>query len=124
MQTHEQVAALMQDTFCFVQHSVTAENGDSEGTPVAILEASFVGLPVIATRHAGIKDVILEQQTGLLVNEFDMEGMSEKMLFLLKNPSISVEMSKAAQDFIPKNFSMSMSIEKLWQILYSNIQPK
>jgi colanic acid/amylovoran biosynthesis glycosyltransferase len=78
-------------------------------------------LPVIATRHAGIKDVILETQTGLLVDEFDMEGMCEKMIFLLKNPDIAAAMSRAGQDFIRKNFTMSMSIEKLWQILSNTI---
>lgn len=124
VQTHEQIATLMQDTFCFVQHSVTAKNGDSEGTPVAILEASFVGLPVVATRHAGIKDVILEEQTGFLVNEFDIKSMAEKMIFLLENRTIAVAMSKAAQNFIPKNFAMTISIQKLWQILYENCLKK
>jgi hypothetical protein len=34
--------------YMFVQHSRIAANGDSEGTPVAILETSAAGLPVVS----------------------------------------------------------------------------
>ena len=63
----------------FVQHSVTGRNGDMEGTPVAVLEAAAAGLPVIATRHAGIPDVVCHGQTGLLVDEHDVDGMATAM---------------------------------------------
>src|SRR3546814_21195876 len=52
--THEQVYERMKHTRAFVQHSVTAAAGDSEGTPNSILEASAAGLPVVRTSHAGI----------------------------------------------------------------------
>jgi colanic acid/amylovoran biosynthesis glycosyltransferase len=78
----EQVAQYMQQARAFVQHSVTTLSNDTEGTPVAILEAGASGLPVIATRHAGIPDVVLHNETGFLVEEGDIQGMSEYMLIL------------------------------------------
>jgi glycosyltransferase involved in cell wall biosynthesis len=57
-QPHHVIAAEMRAARCFVQHSVQAWNGDSEGTPNSILEAGASVLPVVATRHAGIPEVV------------------------------------------------------------------
>src|SRR3546814_21143924 len=72
--THEQVYERMKHTRAFVQHSVTAAAGDSEGTPNSILEASAAGLPVVSTRHAGIKEAVRHEETGFLVEEHDVDG--------------------------------------------------
>ncbi|MGK4567614.1 glycosyltransferase [Flavobacterium sp. 3HN19-14] len=55
IQNSEEIANLMQTSLAFVQHSITAPNGDMEGTPVGILEASASGLPIVSTLHGGIK---------------------------------------------------------------------
>src|SRR5690606_12382105 len=59
----------IKESVAFVQHSIKAQDGDMEGTPVSILEASGAGLPIISTFHAGIPDVILNNETGLLSTE-------------------------------------------------------
>ena len=61
----EEIRALMAQSRCFVQHSVTAASGDMEGTPVTILEASSSGLPVVSTAHAGIKEAVINGENGL-----------------------------------------------------------
>jgi colanic acid/amylovoran biosynthesis glycosyltransferase len=101
----------------FVQHSVTAISGDQEGTPVAILEASAAGLPVISTRHAGIKDVVLEGETGYLVNEHDVDGMAEKMLMLLSNKELAVRLGKNGKERINKHFSLKQHLDRLDDII-------
>jgi glycosyltransferase involved in cell wall biosynthesis len=105
--------ALLQNALCFVQHSLTAGNGDMEGTPVAILEASAAGLPVISTFHAGIPDVIINGKTGLLVAERDIDGMAQNMLFILDNPEKAKEIGIAGRENIRQNFSISKHISKL-----------
>ena len=55
-----------------IQHSVVdPATGDEEGLPVAILEGMGCGLPVVATRHAGIPESVVEGETGMLVDEGD-----------------------------------------------------
>lgn len=98
------------ESFCFVQHSVTATNGDSEGTPVAILEAGAAGLPVISTRHAGIPDVVVEEETGILVNEGDVEAMAAAMLRLYRNRHLCAQMGAAARARVQEHFSMEKHI--------------
>ena len=74
-QTSQEVATAMRKARVFVQHSIRTVRGDSEGTPVSILEAGAAGLPVVSTRHAGIKDVVQHGSTGFLVEEGDVEGI-------------------------------------------------
>ena len=69
--TPHEIREYLSKAFAFVQHSITARNGDMEGTPVGILEASAAGVPVISTFHAGIPDVIIDKKTGLLCEEHD-----------------------------------------------------
>ncbi|MBK1833415.1 glycosyltransferase family 4 protein [Roseibacillus ishigakijimensis] len=70
------VKKLMASADLFLQHSITPDNGDQEGAPVAIMEAMAFGLPVVSTRHSGIPYQVDEEVTGLLVDEGDISGMS------------------------------------------------
>lgn len=101
----------------FVQHSMTAPNGDAEGTPVAVIEAGASGLPVVATRHGGIPDVVVEGSTGLLVDEGDVDGMARQMLRLLEDPEIAGKLGRAARSRVEAAFSMDASIGKLYGII-------
>jgi colanic acid/amylovoran biosynthesis glycosyltransferase len=116
-QAHDVVAKEMQSARAFVQHSVEASDGDCEGTPVAVLEAGASGLPVVATRHAGIPDVVEHERTGLLVEEKDVAGMAEHMLALIESPEQAGSLGRNAREHILSNFSMDKSIARLWAIL-------
>lgn len=116
-QPHDVVRAEMGRSRAFVQHSVVAASGDSEGTPVAVMEAGATALPVVATRHAGIPDVVQEGETGLLVDERDVAGMAEAMLQLARDPARARAMGQAARVRVRNHFSMDRSIGKLWAII-------
>lgn len=122
VQNHSVVEEEMRQARCFVQHSVVAASGDSEGTPVAVLEAGATGLPVVSTRHAGIPDVVVEGQTGFLVEEHDVEGMAERMLRLAQDPVLAGTMGRNARIHIAANFSMEKSLGRLWAIIESSIK--
>ena len=83
------IKGLMKGMRGFVQHSVVAANGDSEGTPVTILEASSSGLPVVSTRHAGIKEAVVDGFTGFLTDEYDVAGMAANIVKLAKSPQLA-----------------------------------
>lgn len=119
VRSHAEVASRMASARAFVQHSITALSGDSEGTPVAVLEAQASGLPVVSTRHAGIPEVVQHGHTGVLVDEGDVDGMAEAMIRLAQDPESAARMGAAGRERICAEFSMEKSIANLWRILQS-----
>ncbi|HKY30578.1 MAG TPA: glycosyltransferase [Pyrinomonadaceae bacterium] len=116
-QSQSDVAGIMRKARSFVQHSIKTQDGDSEGTPVAVLEAGASGLPVVATRHAGIKEAVIEGKTGLLIDEGDITAMAEQMIRLAKDPSLAARLGTAAREWILAEYSMEKSIANLWTII-------
>ncbi|MES2734298.1 MAG: glycosyltransferase [Bacteroidota bacterium] len=115
----KQIINILQTGRAFVQHSKRADNGDSEGTPVSILEASATGLPIVSTLHAGIKDAVAHGETGFLVPEGDVEGMAKYMIQLAQDPALAGEMGRKGREFMQQNFAMPDRIKRLKEILAS-----
>jgi glycosyltransferase involved in cell wall biosynthesis len=109
----KEIIKYFEECIAFVQHSVTVPTGDSEGTPVAILEAGAAGLPVIATKHAGIKDVVIDGETGYLIDERDTIAMSIYMSKLASNPVLAAELGGAARVRISANFNLNSHISNI-----------
>ena len=103
---HEQVMPLFGKACCFVQHSVQPTYGDAEGTPVAILEAGAAGLPIVSTRHAGIRDAVIDGETGFLVEERDIDGMAAGMIRLLQDKALCRSMGEKAREHIRTNYKI------------------
>lgn len=115
---HLEILPLMKSSLAFVQHSVVAINGDSEGTPVAILEAQAAAMPVVATYHAGIPDVVIHEVTGLLVQEKAIAEMADAMMRLLANTSLAATMGKNGRKKIAENFSLEKHLSLIANTIY------
>jgi len=119
--TPEMYRHLLSESLGFVQHSIMAETGDMEGTPLAVLEASAAGLPVIATSHAGIPDVIIHGETGLLCEEHDVDAMAKNMISVLDDIAFAKQLGQAGKKNIQDNFSMERHIDTLQNTLEAAI---
>ncbi len=116
--SHHEVVRWMRRARCFVQHSRTAADGDSEGTPVAVLEASACGLPVVATRHGGINDAVVDGSSGFLVEEGDVDGMAERMIQLAREPALASTTGQAGRQHIINYYSAERSLGRLRDALF------
>ena len=112
----------LEESYAFVQHSITAKDGDSEGTPVSILEASAGGLPILSTRHAGIPDVIIDGETGLLVEEHDVQGMADNMKRILRDKSLAKELGEKGKNNIKTNYKLDRHISVLNDLINRALQ--
>jgi glycosyltransferase involved in cell wall biosynthesis len=119
---HSQVAERMQNSLAFVQHSLTAPNGDTEGTPVGIMEASASGLAVVSTRHGGIPDAVIHEKTGYLVDEGDEKSMARYMIKLCENPERAREMGLKGREHMQNNYEQADQYLKLLELARTAVQ--
>ena len=83
-----------------------------ESIPQVIKEAFFLQVPVIATNVGGIPELISNNITGLLVPPENPEEMTNTINELLSDNNTKQKLSKNAFEFINKNFSWDVLIEK------------
>ena len=83
---------------------------DKEGTPVAVLEACAMGLPVIATRHEGIAEVITHEVQGLLVEEYDIPQLAAAMIRICRDDALAQRIGKDAHAHIMQDTRITQHI--------------
>jgi L-malate glycosyltransferase len=64
-----------------------------DNTPVAIIEACAMGLPVVSTDVGGIRDLLSDGVSGLLVPDDDVQAMAEAILRLVGDPRLAQRLS-------------------------------
>ena len=99
---------LMQNADVFVHHSVTAENGDQEGIPNALMEAMAMELPVISTYHSGIPELVTDGINGYLVEERDIATYALRMADIVGWGKLKIN-----REVIAEEFEIGKHIEKL-----------
>lgn len=120
--TEDTVRDMLSQSHIYVLTSVTAGDGDQEGTPVSLLEAQASGLPVLSTWHSGIPEIVRDGHTGFLLPERDIEGLAERLSFLIQHPEKCVELGQNGRQFITKEFDSSRQLGKLVELYQSLIQ--
>jgi glycosyltransferase involved in cell wall biosynthesis len=76
-----------------------------EGLPNTAIQAAMMGRPIVATNVSGLPEVVLDQQTGLLVKKDDNSALAEAIAFLLDHPEVAIEMGRAARRRAKELFS-------------------
>lgn len=91
-----------------------------EGLPVAILEAMIHGLPVVSTPVGGIPEVVLEGETGFLVEPGDVRAIAQKTTLVLQDESLRQEMGNNARKLAKAKFESGQILQQLYEI-YDNL---
>lgn len=102
----------------FLLPSKTASNNDKEGTPVVLMEAQALGLPIVSTRHAGIPEIVHDGITGRLCPEGDTDCLTSALSELMQNDALRESASLAATDYMRRKFDVEVRAQEL-TALYS-----
>jgi len=79
----------------------------NEAFPLVILEAMQFSLPVVSTFEGGIPDIVVDGETGFLVEVQNTEMLVEKIASLLKNKDLRMEMGKKGYERFINNFTLN-----------------
>jgi colanic acid/amylovoran biosynthesis glycosyltransferase len=116
VQTSEQVRQWHQRAQAFCVPSVTSETGETEGLPIAILEAQATGLPLVSTYHAGIPEAVIHGETGLLAPEHEPEALAVEILKVLGNDDLRGRLAAAGRKRVEARFNFRRQNELLEEI--------
>jgi len=85
---HHRVPELLKSVDIFVMPSIREEFG------VAAVEAQAMEIPVVSTKVGGIPEVVLDEETGILVEPGDSEQLAQAILTLIENPALRRQMGE------------------------------
>ncbi len=105
----------------FVHPSLQTASGDREGIPNSLLEAMAYGMPVIATEHSGIPEVISHRSNGWLMGAADPNCLSEAVQTLLASDVLREGIMKNAAATVARDYSIKASARALEDIYYKAI---
>ncbi|MEZ5016881.1 MAG: glycosyltransferase family 4 protein [Flavipsychrobacter sp.] len=80
---------------------------DAESFSMTCLEAAFYGTPLIATKCGGPEEIIVHEETGLLVPKADTTAMSDAILTLANNRLVRDDYALAGKAYVRNKFSIS-----------------
>lgn len=119
-QPFPRVLAEMHASHLFLLPCVTAVDGDQEGVPVVLMEAQAAGLPILASRHAGIPEVVRDGISGYLAAERDSTHLAALLTELLDHPERWPAQGAAGRAHIVAEFDLDRAAADL-EALYDRI---
>ena len=112
----EDIVKLMEGSDMLLAPSVTTADGDQEGIPVVLMEALALGLPVISTYHSGIPELVQDGISGFLVQERDVDALSEKIEHLIQDQELWPRMGRSGREYIENYYNIDKLNKQLVEI--------
>ncbi len=122
------VQAVLKEADIYAQHSIpeiseTHGLGQSlkeEALGISFVEASALGLPIIATRMGGVPEICRHTENGFLVEPFDTDSMAQRISELANNPKLRNKLGKNGRLLVEREFNSDKQIAKI-EDLYDQI---
>ena len=112
---HDHVFCLLQETNIFVLPTRM-----KEGLPTVVLEAGSQGCAVIATPSGGIKEVIVDDRFGLLLEDSKTQTIKNALLFFIEHPEERMKCGENLRKRIQDNFDWKISFDRLLSVVLDN----
>jgi glycosyltransferase involved in cell wall biosynthesis len=94
---------------------------NNEGTPVSLIEAQAANIPIITTDVGGVRDIVLEGETGFIVPKNDVTSLSDKMRLLIEDEKLRKKMSQNGWTFVEHKFHYTTLVKNMEEYYHSLI---
>lgn len=120
---YDEVRATLARASIFALPAREAADGDTDGLPVAILEAMAYRLAVVSTPIAGIPEAIVDGETGRMVPAEDVGALTEALRSLLADGDERVRLGSAAADYVARRHSGPANARQLAELFGAPLPP-
>lgn len=97
---------------------------DNEGTPVSLIEAQASSIPVVSTDVGGVRDIMIDEETGFVVPKNNAEMFAEKLGILITQKEIREKMSQNGWNFVREQFHYEKLVSNMRTYYYSLLNDK
>jgi L-malate glycosyltransferase len=95
-------------------------SSEFEGLPVSMLEAMSMECAIVTTDAGGIKELIEQEQNGLMVGVHNWQRLSEQLLRVCQDDALRLRLAQAARKTVVEKFSMQQMVKSLEEIYRPN----
>jgi glycosyltransferase involved in cell wall biosynthesis len=95
---------------------------DNEGTPLSLIQAGMVGLPVVTTNVGSVSEIVLDGDTGIVTSS-NFQDIASALEKLANDSDLRAQLGAAAQEFTLAHFGVQRLVhdhEELYKKLLSN----
>jgi glycosyltransferase involved in cell wall biosynthesis len=120
----EIVAELSRADALVLPSIVVPQTGFTEGIPVSLMEAMAAGVPVVASAVAGVPELVIDGNTGLLAEPGDERSLGRALTRLLTEPQADVARRlEAARRLVEREFDLATSAAAMASLLSAQLDP-
>ena len=103
-------------TDCYRQAAIFVLSSREEGISNALLEAQSCGIPAVAADIPGNREIIIHQETGLLVPVGDVDAFADAILTFVQDAELRKAMGETARKRIIENFSIASVVDRTCEV--------
>lgn len=118
-----EIRAALAEASVFVLPCIVEKSGGMDILPTVIMEAMAARLPVVSTRLAGVPEMVVDDETGFLVEPGDVAGTAGAVARLLADPARARAMGEAGYRRAAEVFSEDVTIPQLLAFLREAVDP-
>jgi glycosyltransferase involved in cell wall biosynthesis len=118
---HDQVVKFVTGLDLFVLPCKKDKQGDMDGIPVVLMEAMMVGTAVISSKISGIPELVINGQTGMLIEPDNSEQLAAAMLELIKDEALRTTLIRNAEKKVQQEFAQDINARRLQTLFTETI---
>jgi len=120
-QAQEEVLARYRSSDLFVLACRVADDGDRDGLPNVLVEASSQALPCISTHVSGVTELLENSVTGLVVAPDDPEALADALSRAIGDPELRLRLGSTAESLVRSQFDHQASVRELVDLLRKSV---